>query len=364
MKIFHAARSPTEILFFLPTLLKLGGGPHRLAVPTGEKFATEWVHSFRKFAAKFFSEHLEVVATTTDQKADLRATPCPTLIASSGYKHAHALWCGLNPETLPDQWLPAPSSYGHGVVLARSLNEHNGFFPWERLLEVYSDVPLTFCGTLDEYQAFSKEFPAATFCWEDSSDLVAATELLRSSTLLIANQCMVAALADGVGLPTVLEVSMMTQTMLHPRSKVYPSFAGRTFLPDRGVWLTSPVPEAVLHTHWPHGYSTRWVHPSLDSPAELLKFASLDEARATVAPLYNRPISDPEVSESIIHHTLATFPGELLPSVDHRSCRRIVQAIEKFGGPFPVADYFFQPEGAPELKLLTSASTFESSPTA
>jgi hypothetical protein len=368
MTIHHAARSLSEVLLFLPTLLRLPGSPHRLAFAAGGEFALKWAQPFRKFAVQFFRDHIEFVATTTETAADLRATPDPGSISSVGYKHAHALWCGLTPSDLPRQWLPGLQSSRSGVVLARSLFEHNEFFPWERVLKQYSSYPLTFCGTAAEREGFSRKFPKATFQWQDSSDLVAVAQLLSCSQLLIANQCAVAALADGVGTPTVLEVSLLTQNMLHPRNHVFPSFGGRTFLPQpedvtQGAWVISSIPEALLRVHWPRGYSAGWTHPDPHNPREPLKFPTLDAARAVVAKLYGYSPEAPEVQDSIIHHTLADFPGELLPSLSHKSCQRVVRAIQRFQGPFSVKDYFFQPQRVvPELKLLTSDLSPESSP--
>lgn len=337
-----------------------------MTVPTGGEFASRWLTSFKKFAAEFFSEHLELVASTTSSAADLKAAPCPAYLQSFGLKHAHAVWCGLDPANLPEQWLPPRRQHCTGVVLARSLSKHNDFFPWSQIISHYSGQPLTFCGTAAEKESFSRQFPEATFCWQDSHDLVAATQLLRGSQLLVANQCALAALADGVGVPTVLEVSMLSQTMLHPRQHVFPSFAGKTFLPDvedplKGRWVTSPIPESILQAHWPRGHAVRWCHPS-PCEKEPMTFHSFRDAQIVVAKLYSREAEDPEVAESILHHTLARFPAEFLPHPDHRGCQRIVRSMARFFGRFPISDYFFQPQSAPELKLLTSGAEPESSP--
>lgn len=368
MTFFHAAHSLSELLFFLPSALQLPGGPHRLAVPTGGEFARKWLQPFRKFISYYFQDHFDFVATSPDERADLKAAPCPSFIAAGGYKLAHALWCGLKPSKLPRHWIPCEASSRSGVVIARSLTEHNEFFPWEKVLERYSNHRLTFCGTLVERENFLRKFPSATFDWVDSTDLVAATELLASSLLLISNQNSIAVLADGLELPVVLEVSLLSQTMLHPRRQVFPSVAGRTFLPcpedvTQGSWVTSPVPEAILRVHWPRGYDTKWVHPDPEHPRQLLKFSTLEEAEVLLCGIYKRPLGDPLVRESVIHHTLVYFPGELLPSLHHKSCQRVVRALQRFQGPFPLKDYFFQPDAdPPELKLLTSDPAPESSP--
>lgn len=369
MTIYHPARSLPEILLFLPALLRLPGSPHRLLVPTGQEFASRWLQPFRKLALRFFSGHIELVASSFEQFADLKVCPDPGVVATMGYKFAQAMWCGLVPADLPRQWLSPPAPTRQGVVLARSLVEQNEFFPWGQILTHYADHPLTFCGTLAEHESFSRRYPRAAFRWQDSTDLVAVAELLAHSQLLVSNQGAVAALADGVGLPTILEVSLLTQTMLHPRQHVFPSFGGRTFLPSlkdpgAGTWVTSEVPEKLLRVQWPTGYDVGWSHPNPERPRDELKFPTLEEAQVVVSQLYGREVHDPQVRESIVFHTLRRFPGELLPSLQHRSCQRVVRAMHRFGGPFPLKDYFFQPERPPELKLLTSETTPESSPIA
>lgn len=350
MTIYHPARSIVDLLLFLPVAACLPDGPHRLAIPANSPTHRQWWGALQEFLQKFFPSTIRVLQTATHPRADLSLVECPTVFPSLGYLQSQALWAGVSPQSLPSSWVRvrAPKAARRGVVIARSTGAHNEFFPWGRILQNYKESQFTFCGSTEELDAFENQFPGVSMEWVDSADLVDSVELLARSELLISNQGVVAALADGVGTPTVLEVSLAAPFMLHPRKNVFPSFGGRTFLPELpvkdggGEWVSSEISEGLKNVHWPRGYPAGWVYPDPRDARAFIREDSLDNAVTMLHGLLPPTFTTEMIRDEVVRFTVSRFPEELLPSPDHRGFRRVVQAMEYFKGPFPLSDYFFQ----------------------
>lgn len=350
MTIYHPARSLSEVLLFFPVLLAMPEGPHRLVLPPGTPASRRWAKSLREFAAQYFPRRIEVLLSATDPRAALNMAECPSTFSHLGYLHSQALWCGISLPNIPAPWISTPSQPRSGVVISRSLESHNEFFPWERILQEYADGPLTFCGSLEELDAFEQQFPGTPLTWAESGDLVEVASLLTRSELLVSNQCFVAALADGVGVPTILEVSLASPSMLHPRRNVFPSFGGRTFLPKLpvetagGSWVSSNVSDGIKRMHWPKGYPTGWAYPDPRDSWSLIRGESVEQVQHALSGLLPKTFSAKDIQDEIVRYTVTRFPKDLLPTPDHRGFKKVAAAMAIFGGDFSLVEYFFQPE--------------------
>ena len=119
-------------------------------------------------------------------------------------------------------WLHVPACEYGGVIIARSARYHNPEFPWQQIVERYSDA-IEFVGTWTEFTAFRDQFaPSLRYC--PTQDLEDAAYVISGADLFIGNQSCPLWIAEGLKKKIICEVAPQCPNCNSPRPDFYTSY--------------------------------------------------------------------------------------------------------------------------------------------
>jgi len=348
-----------EAIAGLPVIAALPGAPHQLELQSHTPVCRRYLPQLSELVKEAFPAVDRVSAAVSPDRCHLNFTGWHATRGSRSMLWGQALWAAVPPGDLPDPWLPlrVPSRGRRTVVVSRSGGAHNSFFPWPKVLEHYQNCDLVFCGPKEAFEDFTNEFDARGVRWAGEQSLVEAAREVAAAQLVVANQNEVALLADGCGRPLVLELSLVAPDMLTSRRGLFPSFAGRAFLPDvptlsdnQGVWVETPLPaevvDVIVASHPQGGWRFKLPDRGSEDRYNSMEFAVRLVSAALGVPLHRRH----RVREAILQYNLQHYPAAFVKSDTVKVFRRVKQAFEWAGLADGYEKYFSLPDlGKPEV---------------
>ena len=99
-----------------------------------------------------------------------------------------------------------PDSRATGkIIIHRTSRYNNDSFPWAKIVEKYRDT-LLMVGTQEEHRSFVQQFGQVPFI--ATANLLETAQLIAASSLVIAGQSCVLAIAEGMKKPRIAEMSL------------------------------------------------------------------------------------------------------------------------------------------------------------
>ena len=134
---------------------------------------------------------------------------CLSDVYTHNYRHGlnltdmmcDALGLGRTPREEPWLTVPEPRSVAP-VVINRCPRWHNGRFPWQRVVAAYGRDAI-FVGHLSEFEEFVFRFGYLSYYYTPT--YLEAARVIAGAQLFIGNQSSMAAIAEGIKAPMVLE---------------------------------------------------------------------------------------------------------------------------------------------------------------
>jgi hypothetical protein len=215
MPTFKHSGAIGDVIYALPTVRALGGGT--MLLPTGKP---------SNFWNAFYGDPLPILRRLLEAQPYITTVQAyesqPVDYDLDDFRKFFALHCYLETVTLCDMhlmsfglgtgerdepWLTVmgkPLPDGRSVILCRSQRYRSAFFNWRRLLDQVGERAV-FCGLPVEHQAFEEEVGPVPYL--PTSDLYELAQYICTCALFVGNQSSPYAIAEGLKVNTIQEVS-------------------------------------------------------------------------------------------------------------------------------------------------------------
>ena len=350
MRIIIPANTLHEVVYFLGVAKQFSGGPHHLFIPSLSPVGRDSLHRIQQFVSYTIPWVKSVTrGLPEDLQFDLDMRGFAQRQTDRSLHLMMCLFCGLR--ELPS-WLPRVVSDETTIVIARSCRQQNELFPWAKVIEQLHKIGrIIFCGDEEEYTSFKPCIPdALQVDWVLTEDLTEAFKVVSQASLFVGNQGIMQALATGVGVPSVIEVSPASpdNIFIEPPHKI--SFTGKVIIPSiKGGQEIVIHSEPTFFSLPDHPVKPPFLGWQVPSGSVSRRFADLDEAV-----FYYRKKFDPKensylVREKVVVYTAFHNPEWAVEALRGRLFRKIFAALRELGDTNSLESYFSPIQTDPSL---------------
>jgi len=341
MRIIIPANTLHEVIYFLGVARQLPDGPHHLFIPPLSPVGRDNLHRIQQFVS-YATPWIKSVTRgmPEDLQFDLDMRGFAHKQSGRSLPMMMSIFCGLRGAPT---WLPQVTTQETTMVIARSCRQQNELFPWAGIIEhLHKLGRVVFCGDEDEFNSFRPFIPDTRRVeWVLTEDLTEVYRVVSGASLFVGNQGIIQALAAGVGVPSVAEVSPISPDNIFLGSRHKVSFTGKVVIP-----AIKGGEEIIIHSG-PTCFSLP-DHPINPPPfgwrvpreTTSRRFSDLDDAvfyyRRKFGPNENSYL----VREKVVAYTASHNPEWAIEVLRGRIFRKIFAALKELGDTTPLESYF------------------------